>query len=135
MKEFLPRIKEVRDGRKPMRIVMTCIICAPILVALILAGSFLFKDVDPLLQFGCAGVLALCLYPASLGFAYLGKLQSCDDILVKIDLAVIMGNAPLLDKCIANLDCMGRMRGMMTDALRMVRSVGDTEKSKDKEND
>jgi hypothetical protein len=110
--QWLPRVRELRDQRKPIARVMICMIVMPLVAAFaIVAYQILTGNLDVYKT----GMCALLLGPAAVSFVYLGRLQSCNDVIVVIELSVLMGERDQIIKAVTNITCFGKMQDLLRD--------------------
>ncbi len=113
MELWLPRVRELRDQRKPVFFVMLFIMLVPMFAAIAMLAQqyFLIQKLD----LGQSGLSALLLGVSALAFVYLGRLQQCNDVIVAIEFTVILGDREQIIKCIGNISCFGKMQDLLRD--------------------
>jgi hypothetical protein len=112
IEQWLPRVRELRDQRKPIFIIMTCIIIVPLVATIaLLLQQVLTKEID----FMKLGISGLLLGISAIPFVYLGRLQQCNDVIVAIELQVILGDREQIIKSIASISCFGKMQDLLRD--------------------
>ena len=120
---WLPLIDQILDRRKPIKYLMIGVLVVMVAVCLVAA-------VPPLMGWvefhwsprGTSLVIALLIF--AVVFAYLGKLQACDDQIPIIHLAVGMGDRKLLFEAVARLGGYGELAGIIKHVQSAVGTIG-----------
>jgi uncharacterized membrane protein len=116
--QWLPRVRELRDQRKPIVRIMICTILVPLVAALaIVLYQILTKDLDVYKTGLCGALLGL----AAIAFVYLGRLQNCNDVIVVIEFSVYLGERDQIIKAIGNISCFGKMQDLLRDIRPLLR--------------
>lgn len=117
---WLPRLRELRDQRKPMVRLMIGALVAPLAVALLIVLSLLINQDFQVLK---ATICTLLCGVSALAVVYIGKIQSCNDILVVIELQVYLGDREQIIKSISNISCLGKMQDLMRDSRTFLKNA------------
>jgi hypothetical protein len=115
---WLPRLRELEKRRRPTIWLMRAILLVPFLFALVL---IFLQIAERKADFTKATLSSGFLGLAALSAVYLGKFQSCNDVLLMIEATVYLGDREQLLKAMAQLSCLGGMRSLLQDAKRYVR--------------
>jgi len=110
--QWIPRLRELRSQRKPIFLLMACLLLVP----LVAAGAVFvqqFWGADGGLNLKASGISGMLLGVSAIPFVYLGRLQSCNDVLVVVEFSVLMGDRDQLVKSISNISCFGKMQDLM----------------------
>jgi len=111
--QWLPRLRELREQRKPMIRLMIGTLLAPLAVALLIVASLIINQDLPIFK---AGVSSILLGLSAIAFVYLGKIQNCNDVIVVIECSVYLGDRDQLIKSISNISCLGKMQDLLRDS-------------------
>jgi hypothetical protein len=117
IEQFVPRLRQVKNDRRSMQLVMIVVLLIPLLVSVVLVFRTLVAGGESKLEEGviATGLLGV----SSVCFIYLGKIQSCNDELLDIELAVFEGDQDRLHDTISKLGCLGNLRGILNDVRRI----------------
>jgi hypothetical protein len=118
--QWLPRVRALRDQRKPITLVMMAIILVPVAVMLPIV---VYLTVNNQLDILKAGVCGLVLGLPAIAFVYLGRLQSCNDVIVIIEFSVYLGDRDQIIKAISNIACFGKMQDLLRDIKPLLKNV------------
>jgi hypothetical protein len=118
--QWLPRLRDLRDQRKPMIRLMIGTLLVPLVVALLIVLSLILNQDLAIFK---AGVCTLLLGVSALAFVYLGKIQNCNDVLVVVELQVYLGDRDQIIKSISNISCLGKMQDLLRDARPLLRNL------------
>ena len=123
IEQWLPRVRDLRNQRKPVFFVMLFIMVVPILAAIaMLAPQILTQKLD----LGQSGLSGLLLGVSALAFVYLGRLQQCNDVIVAIEFTVILGDREQIIKSISSISCFGKMQDLLRDIRPFLKGEGAT---------
>jgi hypothetical protein len=121
---WLPRVREVREQRRPLQRLMIGILLLP------LGGAILgvIYQFGQLRMGGAVGWVEATTTTALLGmsaisFVYVGKIQACSDLLLQIEFAVYIGERELLSRAIEHLTCFSN-RGILDDVRGLIHGHG-----------
>ena len=113
MEQWLPRLRDLRDQRRPIIRIMIGTLLAPLAVALAIVVSLIVNQDLAIFK---AGVSSILLGLSAIAFVYLGKLQDCNDVIVFIECSVYLGDKDQILKSISNVSCLGRMQDLLRDS-------------------
>ncbi len=109
--EVLPMLDRVRQDRRPMRLLLIGITVVPLILAVTLVAHQMWRGDWKMVELLITGAF---MTTTGTAFVYLGKLQSCDDVLTRIELVVRMdGNEEHLEKATQDLGCYGTFHGVV----------------------
>ena len=120
IRAWLPRLRELTRRRRPLLWLMVAVLLVPLVVTLLFVVHlvWLVWSREPV-TWTETGITSVLLPVACLSFVYLGKLQSCSDGLLVIELAVYCGDADRLSKAIGQITCFAEFQGVLRDAARI----------------
>jgi len=111
--DWLPRLHNLEKARKPKRKLMVAIILIPLVIALIVfIIGMLINIINEEFKLNFIIISIIGGYSA-VCFVYLGKLQSCDDTVLIIDMTVKLGYIEPLLKVIAKISCYGSFQSLI----------------------
>jgi hypothetical protein len=113
MEQWLPRLRDLRDQRKPIIRLMIGTLLAPLAASLLIVISLIINQDLYIFK---AGISSILLGLSALAFVYLGKLQNCNDVIVVIECSVYLGDRDQILKSISNVSCLGRMQDLLHDS-------------------
>lgn len=114
IKDWLPRVRMLPVRRRPIRIVMICVLVGALATCMLIVLAALWSKNG--FSWSAHGPLAMVFLGfAAICFAYLGKLQACDDELLGIEAAVIKGDWDDLLKSLRRLSCYSGFKGILDD--------------------
>src|SRR4051812_49001151 len=115
--EWLPRLIDLGSRRRPMQRLMIGILLIPLILSVVIIVHVIFISKDYKWVEGV--VVTFLLGLSSVCFVYIGKIQACNDELLAIEYAVIVGDQALLIDMISKLGCFGSFREILNDARRL----------------
>jgi hypothetical protein len=118
---WLPRLQDLKRQRQPLQRLMIAILLVPLVSAVLVVAHMIYA----LFMSSPVGGIELTAAGSLLGlscfcFLYLGKIQACNDQLVEIEFALVMGDQTHLRRALSQLTCMGAFKGIFSDAKRSV---------------
>jgi len=123
IEQWLPRVRDLRNQRRPVFFVMLFIMLVPMFAAIaMLVPQILTQKLD----LGQSGLSGLLLGVSALAFVYLGRLQQCNDVIVAIEFTVILGDREQIIKSISSISCFGKMQGLLRDIRPFLKGEGAT---------
>jgi hypothetical protein len=117
---WLPRLRDLREQRKPMIRLMIATLLVPLAAALLIVLSLAFNHDMALFK---AGFSTLLLGPSALAFVYFNKIQECNDVLVTIELQVYLGDRDQIMQSISNISCFGKMQHFLRDSRSFLQGL------------
>lgn len=121
-KNWLPQIHAVSGNRKPMKRILIGICVVPLIIVVTKISMLLMVDAAFRIQDGAILTTLVGLSVGSLQF--LSKLQSCDDEIPKISLAVGIGRESLILKSVGNLSCYSTFKPHLEMLQNVIRKDG-----------
>ena len=120
VEQWLPRLRELPDRRKPMLWLMTAILLIPIATAFGILISLLFSQQYMVLK---AGICAPLLGVSALAVDFYRRIQSCNDVLLEIEFQILLGDRDKIVHSISNISCLGRIQSVLNEARPLLTSV------------
>lgn len=114
--EWLPVLRQVREQRRPMRLLLIAIVLIPLVCVVVLLNHMWERDLKSAEVVIAGGLMTV----VATAFIYLGKIQACDDVLPRIECAILLGYMELLVEATADLGCYGQLKGVIEDARKIL---------------
>jgi hypothetical protein len=107
---WLPHLHELKNDRKPLMLLMVGIILIPICLSnLIIVHGVMTSSLDTLR----VAITAALLGCATTVVVFLGRLQSCNDVILVVECSLLTGNRTLFLDSINNIQCLGKLSELM----------------------
>ncbi len=107
--EWLPRLYNLKNERKPIQRLMVIIIIFPLVIVTGLLLHMFITDFS-LIE---SSLMTAFFTLSAIAFVYLGKLQACNDVILEIDFAIRLGNLDYLLRAIPKISGFGSFQNLI----------------------
>lgn len=120
--KWIPRLRDLKKEREFTCRVMQIVLIACLVFAFGLALLMVRETLNAGgLNLALAWLLLIFLGVPALCFVWLGKLQSCNDVLVLIEGFIYLQDRRGLVASFEKIECLGAMKGILDDAKRLIK--------------